>query len=161
MKELLIACCCVVSGLVQGQSLEPYVIASTGGFGTSSTGSTLSWTVGEPVTTTESAGNAVLTQGFQQPIAINIVAVNEKIPEELHLQVYPNPTTAQLTITKEHNVPLQASLIDVLGRVLQVHQLENNQTTLQVAELPASTYFLRVTNLQGQDIQTFKIQKIR
>ncbi|MCP4437479.1 MAG: T9SS type A sorting domain-containing protein [Aureispira sp.] len=161
MKILLIAYCCVVSGLLYGQSIEPQVVATTGSFGTASTGTTLSWTVGEVITTTESSSTATLTQGFQQPIMVNIVAVNELIPEKLHLQVYPNPTTEQVTIKKEHTAPLQATLIDVLGRVLEQRVLEDNQTVLNVDHLPASSYFLRVTDLNGQDIQTFKIQKIR
>lgn len=161
MKKLLIACCCLASGWLQAQSLEPYVIASTGSFGANSAGTTLSWTVGEAITTTESAGNTMLTQGFHQPVTINIVAVNELLAETLNLQVYPNPTVAQLTIKKEGGSSLKAQLIDVLGQVVQVQQLNNSQTTLNIEYLPASSYFLKVTDLEGRAIKTFKIQKIR
>lgn len=46
------------------QTLSPFVISSTGG---SSSGSELSWTVGETFTETFTGGNNILTQGFQQP----------------------------------------------------------------------------------------------
>lgn len=46
------------------QTLSPSVLATTGG---SSTGSELSWTVGETFIETFTGGNNILTLGFQQP----------------------------------------------------------------------------------------------
>ena len=49
---------------INAQTLNPFVISSTGG---ASSGNELSWTVGETFTETFTGGNNILTQGFQQP----------------------------------------------------------------------------------------------
>jgi len=54
-----------IINIVCSQSVTPDVIASSGG-NYNGSGANLSWTVGELVTETYSAGNTTLTQGFQQ-----------------------------------------------------------------------------------------------
>jgi gliding motility-associated-like protein len=49
-----------------GQSLEPTVVSSQGGFYSSPT-VTLAWTLGEVISETYSAPNYFLTEGFHQP----------------------------------------------------------------------------------------------
>ncbi len=50
----------------EAQTLSPSVIPSAGGYFSAANGS-LSWTLGETVTPTLTAGSNMLTQGFQQP----------------------------------------------------------------------------------------------
>ena len=57
---------------LQAQTLSPQVMATGGGFQTASNAS-LSFTIGESVTHTLSASNTMLTQGFQQPLEINLL----------------------------------------------------------------------------------------
>lgn len=64
-----------------GQSLSPFVIASSGDYFTGA-GTTLSWTLGEPVTETLSGGGIILAQGFQQPFGISLTGI------DLNLLVY-------------------------------------------------------------------------
>lgn len=47
--------------------ITPVVLGSAGNFSTSASGISLSATVGEPMTTTLTGTNFILTQGFQQP----------------------------------------------------------------------------------------------
>lgn len=60
----LIVICLFISD-ISAQSISRNVIASCGGFASASNGS-LSWTMGETFQQTLQAGNAILTQGFQQ-----------------------------------------------------------------------------------------------
>lgn len=68
-------CFCLVAFLTTtklfSQTLKPFVLASTGGYASNSNGS-LSFTIGEPVSSTLSAANIMLTQGFQQPYKMNL-----------------------------------------------------------------------------------------
>ncbi|MBN1339430.1 MAG: hypothetical protein JXA03_08905 [Bacteroidales bacterium] len=70
MKKIYIIMIAGLSFLASsGQTVQPQVIASSGDyFGCAS--ASLSWTLGEPVTETFSNGGILLTQGFQQPVAI-------------------------------------------------------------------------------------------
>ena len=65
----------IIPGLLTGQSISPSVIASAGNYHEGTTAS-LSWTLGEIATETYTAGNVILTQGFQQPISISITGIN-------------------------------------------------------------------------------------
>ena len=65
----------MIPGFLVAQSLTPSVIASSGNYFQGSTAS-LSWTLGEMATETYSAGNVILTQGFQQPINVSISGIN-------------------------------------------------------------------------------------
>jgi hypothetical protein len=60
-------------GLLQAQSLKPSVIASAGG-NYSGARLQVSWTLGETFTQTLANGNAMLTQGFQQPAVVACTA---------------------------------------------------------------------------------------
>ncbi len=51
---------------VNAQSITPFVIASTGGFGSNGNMS-VSWTIGEPIIPTISNSVNFITQGFHQP----------------------------------------------------------------------------------------------
>ena len=56
----------IQSWSVEAQTLSPSVLPSAGGYFSASNGS-LSWTLGETMTPTLTAGATMLTQGFQQP----------------------------------------------------------------------------------------------
>jgi uncharacterized protein (TIGR02145 family) len=56
---------CLLTVLVQGQSVNPRVVGSSGGTGTSAE-ATISWTIGEPVITTLVQPGSILSQGFHQ-----------------------------------------------------------------------------------------------
>lgn len=142
-----------------GQSLEQFVIGSAGNFSSTSTGSTLSWTLGEPLISTSNSSTAILTQGFQQTILVNPLSTNTVLNQGIHLQVFPNPTLEQITLKKENQGTLTAELLDILGQSIGQYSLTNTQTTISLETLPAATYLLCVRDLDHQIIKTFKIQK--
>ncbi|WP_052599954.1 T9SS type A sorting domain-containing protein [Aureispira sp. CCB-QB1] len=143
------------------QSLEQFVISSAGNFSNTSTGTTLSWTVGEPMISTESSNTAILTQGFQQPIDVNPLSVDIKLNQDIRLQVYPNPTSEQITFQKETDKTLKAELFNMLGKSIGHYSITQRQTNISLQHLPSATYLLRIQDLDQQIIKTFKIQKTR
>lgn len=74
LKALLLIMPVFMSTIARTQSLSPKVIATGGGYQTSVNAS-LSFTIGESVTQTLTASNNMLTQGFQQPLELNLLNV--------------------------------------------------------------------------------------
>lgn len=142
-----------------GQSLEQFIIGSAGNFSSTSTGASLSWTIGEPIISTENSNTAILTQGFQQPLVVTPLSTNSKLNQQISLQVFPNPTLEKITLEKETNTALKAELLDILGQSIGHYSLIEHQTILSLETLPAANYLLCIRDLNGQIIQTFKIQK--
>lgn len=142
-----------------GQSLEQFVLGSTGNFSNTSTGSSLSWTIGEPLVSTQNSSSTILTQGFQQPLVVNPLSTNIALNQNIHLQVFPNPTLEQITLKKEIETPLNAELLDILGQSIGHYSLTKSQTTISLETLPSATYLLCIRGLDQQIIKTFKIQK--
>lgn len=159
-KPFLLFCFLLLTHLSYSQSLDQHVIGSAGNFSATSSSTTLSWTVGEMITTTESSGNAILTQGFQQPVLVNPLSINSTNPNAFSLQVFPNPSLEQITIQKDQKENLKAELIDILGQVIGQYSLQDSQTQIDLSQLPSANYLLRIRSLDNEPLQTFKIQKI-
>ncbi len=134
------------------QSLSPVVIASTGGFSSNSNGS-LSYTVGEmTMVQTFSAGNNILTQGFQQPNDVVIGLLEISSGEYGSLVVYPNPAVDNFSYGFEMPEAGKVSfrVFDQLGQIVtdgynggytagkEIHQMN-------VTPWAAGTYFLQMT----------------
>ena len=145
----------------QCQSLERYVIGSFGNFSNTSTGSTLSSTLGEIIGTTESSHSAIITQGFQQPDALIITSIFNPKFNIVNINVFPNPTAQYITIKKDCTQSLYAELTDVLGQVIYSYIFEQKSTEINLQTLSSGTYFLSIKATNNQFIQSFKIQKIQ
>ena len=159
MKKLLLFISCFGAlPFVHAQSLEQVVIGGAGYSSITAANSTLSWTLGEVITTTASSGTATLTQGFHQPITINPLSSNY-LEKDLRLSVYPNPTTEHITIQKEQEEILKAQLINMLGQVIATYDLEDYSNQISLYDLPAATYLLQIRTKENRAIQSFKIQK--
>jgi len=159
MKTHLLFCCLLLTATLQAQSLDQYVIASAGNYSTTSTGTSLSATIGEPLTTTVSSSTAILTQGFQQPIDITLVNTQNVNQVPLDIQVFPNPTAAYITIEQTESNALNADLYDILGQHIGSYSINDYQTQIDLQRLPAANYLLRIRDNANQTIQSFKIQK--
>jgi hypothetical protein len=145
----------------QGQSLGRYVIGSFGNFSSTSSGTTLSSTLGEIIGTTENSHSAIITQGFQQPDALIITSIFNPKYNNLDINVFPNPTTQFITIKKDCAQSLYAELTDVLGRVIYSYVFKQISTQINLQTLSSGTYFLSIKTTHNQFIQSFKIQKIQ
>jgi hypothetical protein len=160
MRIFLTFCYLLLAYFGQGQSIELHAIGSSGNFSSSSSGATLSSTIGEIAITTESSSSAILTQGFQQSI-ITITPVTKINENTFGIQIFPTPTSQLITVKKEQQDILFAELIDVQGKVLSKYKLTEETTEIDLKDLPSSTYFLTVKATDKQAVQTFKIQKIQ
>ncbi|MDX1684548.1 MAG: T9SS type A sorting domain-containing protein [Saprospiraceae bacterium] len=138
---------------VNGQSISPVVLASSGGEGNVGDNS-VSWTLGEMSIMTLEDGN-IITQGFHQP---NLIITKTSQESDLELVVYPNPTQDVLLINNDGRQDLDFLLIDNFGKMVMEGQLNIGLTELKVNGIPSGHYFLRVLN--GDNLITsYKIEK--
>lgn len=135
---------------------------ASGGDATGAGGSS-SYSIGQPVYTTHSAGNGSSSAGVQQPYEFFIG--NSGIDDNHHLQlmykVYPNPSTAYVVLATSGDQEiknLHYQLYGVMGKRLAENQVTATETTIPMEQLPAGNYFLKITSSQ-QEIKTFKIIK--
>lgn len=167
MKKSIITlfiCLTVMGCLFAQHTVERQVIASTGGFG--ETGSYLvSSTVGEVATASYISGDFVLTQGFQQ--AGDQYTAVEDIYKTVAYKFYPNPMAGDATL--ELNMPLSAQLnfevYDVSGKSLWKINKDVAEglftQKMDFNNLPAGSYFIKISNPDAELLQTIPFKKIR
>ncbi|MFN0176524.1 MAG: T9SS type A sorting domain-containing protein [Saprospiraceae bacterium] len=141
---------------VKAQTIDRFVVG-TAGQALSNGGYSMDFTLGETVAQTFS-NSQLLTQGFQQ-VWLVTTPIYDIEAEGWSLRVFPNPTPGLLHIETE--AAAKAELFDMDGRQLQVANLNLGMSEMNLALLPAGTYFLNLYNAQTQGIKTFKIQKIQ
>lgn len=159
IKQKILAVLLVCGGQACiAQGVSPEVFASAGGCGNNSQGS-LSWTIGESVVSTESSTNCYLTQGFQQPPAITVTAVNN-LPEKNLVKVYPNPVSSSVYVQGTGNGTLQIQLMDMNGKLIMSKLLSSSENQLDLTSYASGVYLLKVYDLQNQLIESLKIEKV-
>ncbi len=140
------------------QSLSPQIISTSGTSFTNSSAQ-LDWTLGEPVTSTLSNSNNLLTQGFHQP---NLLTSSiDDVPADYSITIFPNPTVdfLQLQIQNVLNQVLVVDLYTVEWKLLKSRQI-NSSTHLQLdmTEYNSGTYLLLIKNNSAQN-KSFRIIK--
>jgi len=118
------------STLSFSQTLSPSVIALAGGLEKTPSGMTLSWTLGEPIVDPLRTDNVYLTQGFQQPdLKISTGFVDPSFAYSL--DVFPNPTQADLVLQTDYEGIIGFRMVEVSGRLLR----EGNMQTREVIDI--------------------------
>lgn len=148
--------------LAFAQTVDRQVIGSTGGVVTAG-GTTLSFTVGEVVTATVTAGSFTLTQGFQQPDGSGTISNDPLI--QVDYQVYPNPTRdwVEVKLISTRKTELRARVVDMLGRDMnlgeQVAQLPGEAILrFDLSALAEATYLIRIFAADGKEAHSVRVQ---
>ncbi len=119
----------------------------------------MSFTIGEPITQTESNANTIATQGFHQT---KLSAVGfEDLEPDLLIEVFPNPAQDHLMLTSDQLLnDANIQLYDAKGSLVYDHALEGTEHTIDFNSYQTGTYYLKVSN-GNRPIKTFTIQKIQ
>ena len=144
------------------QSVEPSVIGGAGDFYTS-TNSQLSFTVGEMMVETVSSTNSIITQGFQQPDELPD-AIDENLPNNVQVTMYPNPTRDRLVVEVENNdQPLELMLFDMNGKQVMSKQMPatNNREEMNLVDFANGNYLLNIVSKDNKYSASYKIQKLK
>jgi hypothetical protein len=89
----------------------------------------------------------------------SVTSANTPMSDGFTWAAYPNPASDKLTIAVNSNVltqPLQISIYDCIGRVVRHLTIDKPFTTIDVKDLPANVYYLKVEDKQ----QVFPVQKV-
>ena len=132
---------------------------ATGG-NASGSGGTVAYSVGQIFYTTNTGTTGSEAQGVQQPYEISIVLGIDNHSINLELSAYPNPTTNNLTLNvgKAELSTLNFQLYDISGKLIESRKIISSTETIGMANLPSTTYFLKVSN-NNNEVKTFKIIK--
>jgi hypothetical protein len=154
MKNLLIIWLSI-SGFTILQAQES--LNTTGGNATGTAGS-VSYSIGQIAYKTHTGTNSTLAEGIQQPIEVSeATAIGEFPGMNISISAYPNPTHDLLMLEINTDfLSLSYELCNLQGNLLFKEKIIDSKTTIVVATLIPSIYFLKV--MQGnKEIKTFKI----
>lgn len=145
------------------QDVDQQVISSAGGYDVSGGGISLSWTLGELVTSTVTSGGGelILTQGFQQSkLTVDAIEINPELGATV--LIYPNPSVDMVNI--KFSSPLSGetviSMLGPDGRAVFNEVLQAGILTKQInmQGYPGGTYFLRIQN--ANKLNVYKVIKL-
>lgn len=146
---------------IQAQTISQQVIGSAGE--SYENGSiSISWTIGEVAVETLEQNGLILTQGFQQGY-FEITSVDEIPLSSILVEIYPNPAKEYINIEVKHNdeFDIVVEMFDLQGRLVKNRNIEKgtNRIELELTNLSASQYILRLSKKNGELVQTFKLIK--
>ena len=142
--------------IVQGQQTIP----TTGG-NASGSGGSVSYTIGQILSSSITGSNGTVVQGVQQPYEISVIdAIRNTEDINLKCLVYPNPTAGltKLVFESPDFENLRFRLYDINGILLQDKKVESRETEISIENFSSSVYFLKVLR-NNSEVKVFKIVK--
>jgi len=144
--------------VLYAQQLDPSVMCSAGG--TLSNGSTLlNWTIGETVTATFGPNNQ-LSSGYSQA-NYTVTALTNNLSLQA-IKIFPNPAGDILSIKVNQGSFTRPcyELYNTTGSVINEGMLQNERTDVNCSQLAPATYWLKISDLNHEILETFKIVKL-
>ncbi|MGE0568745.1 MAG: T9SS type A sorting domain-containing protein [Bacteroidia bacterium] len=144
------------------QTVTPIVYSNQGAYNTSSGGS-ISWTIGEPISETYTTSTNMATMGFHQP-EMHVSTYIKSYGEQVEIAVYPNPIQDKLIINFSNTKAgiYFIELYDDLGKILQKNEVEiktdSNKYSLNLSSYSAGNYYLNISGTENT--KTVKVIKI-
>lgn len=137
---------CAFSNRLFGQQLQSELVGAAGD-SFQGASAALTWTLGEPIV--ETFGNApTIDQGFLQNL-VSATPVYERKGIKFSLNIYPNPVSRYLTLQFDPPAPFQLDLYDLLGRHLLSAELNETIQQIDLTNLDAGIYLLRLSDGEG------------
>jgi hypothetical protein len=144
---------------LEAQQAKQDVIATAGGFNSTS-GVSVSWTLGETIVPTYSSPNTILTQGFQQLITVK--TIEENLELQVTISLYPNPTSDVIKIVFDKPVEeeVQVCLFNSAGSIVKTDFIEPLMLEKQIGlqDLTSGIYILRL--IRGNLTNVYKVVKL-
>jgi hypothetical protein len=133
-------------------------VNTSGGEVKNSSGS-VSYSIGQMAYTSVSNANGSVSQGVQQAYQISTLNVGEKA-FNFSLSAYPNPTqdNLNLRVGNYRQEQLMYRLLDTGGKLLSEAKVMNQETVIEMQQLPNATYYVEVHH-DNKKVQSFKIVK--
>ena len=155
MKYPLLAALVFASSVLTAQ--EAFVASANEASGA---GGSLSYSVGQLITSSQTTANTTIDVGIQLPLQIVTLSNPEVTRIQLTAKAYPNPSIdfVVLSLTDTDLEGMQYALYSLNGGLVLEASISEAETSVDLRTLAVGTYVLRVTQHQ-KDIKTFKIIK--
>jgi hypothetical protein len=126
----------------------------------SSTGGSVSYSLGQIFYEYDSDITGNISQGVQHAFEIYSLGIYESTLNQ-NISISPNPSTELLTIniTESKSKNLIFKLYDIQGKVIFSGHINEPVTTINMSRIPAAIYYVNIENRQNQILQSFKIIK--
>ncbi len=152
---------------LNAQTSRPFVI-STGGEYFKDTQYSVSYTIGEIFTPTISAGNTIITQGFQQPFNSYAITVPESYNMLNSVNIFPNPFTNELNIRIQGSQDLEeleVFIFDISGRLVENPRrinasYQNDVFIINAENLVSGVYIIKILDVRKGVFADFKLTKL-
>lgn len=165
MKSKILQIVCIFFCLVlnMGTANAQNSTVSMGGTVIGSDG-TISYSIGQIAVQIVSDGTFTVSEGVQQPYEIMVIGVDAYPNITLCAKLYPNPTSGLVVLAVEgmelSSEKIEGNLMDLQGKILKQLIINEENTTLDISDMPAGTYMLTLRQ-KGELLKTFKIVKLR
>lgn len=145
--------------LISVMAFSQSAVVPVGGTATGN-GGTVTYTVGQVATQTNSDGTTSVSEGVQQPYEISIVGVDEHPEITLSAKLFPNPTMGHLQLTIDNaQLSGEVKVFDANGKFLFAKNIEGMATDFDISSYAPGTYYVRVVNGHAL-LKTFKVVKM-
>ena len=142
-----------------GSAYSQTVISSAGKT-SSSANFIVSWTVGETLVATLGNGNNNLTQGFHQPLLVDILPTSLEDDMVLDMVAYPNPTYDKVFFKGgDPTGTYHIRLVDKLGRVLDQRSVPASKLEVEMGRYTNGSYLIEVVEDKSERRVIFNIVK--
>ena len=140
-------------------SFSQQVISSAGNT-SEADGYILSWTIGEGVISTVGSTETELTQGFHQPLIVDVIPTSIEKNLLLEIKAFPNPTYDKVMFEGGDPVgTYHVRVVDKLGRVLEQKTLPFSDLTLEMKKYNNGSYIIEVIEDKTGKRKIFNIVK--
>ena len=141
-------------------SVSAQTVISSAGKTTINGNYNVSWTVGETVINTLSAGGTILTQGFHQPLLIEILPTGLEKGLLLDMIAYPNPAFDKVLFKGgDPSGIYHIRVVDKLGRILLQKTLSASDLEILVEGYDNGTYLIEVVEDKTNKRRVFNVVK--
>ena len=104
--------------------------------------------------------NTPTGSAFLYPLTHCGLGINNNAAE-FTAEIYPNPTSDQLTIEYTTSASLELTIVDELGRLVHSDQLSGTQLVIDVQNWARGNYFVQLTSKNGTTSKMEKITVLR
>ena len=135
-------------------------IISSAGKTSTSNNFIISWTLGETLVATLQNENTNLTQGFHQPLMVDLFPTSLEDDMVLDMVAYPNPTYDKVLFKGgDPTGTYHLRLVDKLGRVLEQKSVPSDQLELEMGSYNNGSYLIEVVEDKSEKRVIFNIVK--
>lgn len=159
LPALLLLSGMLCSAGLHAQSMTRSVVGSTGGYYDNLQFGDLHFTLGEVAVGRYIDNGMELDEGFHRMYYQVFVSAEEVHADQWDVKIYPNPVADRLYLEIPDERPVHALLFNVYGQLVLSEEGIIQHGSLNIDQLPAGTYWLRLRDEQGEQ-GVYQIQKV-